>query len=168
MGWKEKGMSEANKIQVGGDHYKQDGKKPEHWDLAILYQWDPFQYQITKYVMRWKYKHSTPEKRLEDLKKARHFLDKYIENYEAYDTHEKMDPLPTIEFKPVAVVDAPEIRPTMGADSDNYFTNEGYYGDNTQLYKCRFCRIEVRAKNLGEAHKMHDACALVHSYFSIP
>lgn len=77
----------ANDTQVGGTHYQQDVKdKPQHWDLAIMYRWDAFQYQITKYVMRWKDKHSTPEKRLEDLKKARHFLDKYIENFEKYDT----------------------------------------------------------------------------------
>lgn len=69
--------------QVGGDHYNQ-GSRPQHWDLAIMYKWDPFQYQITKYVMRWKSKHQTPEEKLTDLKKARSFLDKYIQNYEAY------------------------------------------------------------------------------------
>ena len=74
----------ANETQVGGTHY-QTGDKMQHWDLAIAYDWDFFQYQITKYIMRWKRKHSTPEKRLEDLKKARHFLDKYIENAERFD-----------------------------------------------------------------------------------
>ena len=75
---------EANKTQVGGTHY-QTNDMPQHWDLAIMYQWDFFQYQSTKYVMRWKRKHSTPEARLEDLKKARHFLDKYIESAEQFD-----------------------------------------------------------------------------------
>ncbi len=75
----------ANDTQVGGTHYRQSGKELQHWDLAVLYQWDPFQYQITKYVMRAKYKHATPEERLNDLKKARHFLDKYIESWEHYD-----------------------------------------------------------------------------------
>jgi hypothetical protein len=75
--------STANDRQVAGTHYKQ-GDKPEHWDLAIMYNWDPFQYQITKYVMRWKDKHTTPEQKLTDLEKARHFLDKYIENYTHY------------------------------------------------------------------------------------
>lgn len=75
---------EANDSQVGGDHYRVAGK-PQHWDLVTLYQWDYFQAQITKYLMRWKLKHHTAEERLEDLKKARHFLDKYIENAAAFD-----------------------------------------------------------------------------------
>lgn len=74
----------ANEYQVAGTHYKTEAGKPQHWDLAIMYKWDPFQYQITKYVMRWKVKHSTPSQKIEDLKKARHFLDKYIENAEAF------------------------------------------------------------------------------------
>lgn len=70
--------------QVGGTHYEQ-GTNPQHWDLAVMYGWDFFQYQITKYVMRWKDKYKgEPLKQLEDLKKARSFLDKYIEEYEAF------------------------------------------------------------------------------------
>ncbi len=75
--------AEANKTQVGGKHYQ--GKSVQHWDLVVVYDWDYFQAQITKYIMRWKDKHNTPEKRLEDLKKARHFLDKYIENARYFD-----------------------------------------------------------------------------------
>ena len=71
-------MTKANETQVGGDHYKNMGHE-QHWDLVLRYEWDYFQGQIIKYVMRWKTKHATPEKRLQDLKKARHFLDKYIE-----------------------------------------------------------------------------------------
>jgi hypothetical protein len=67
----------ANSRQVGGTHYKTGGL--QHWDLVELYEWDYFQAQIIKYLMRWKVKHNDPAKRLEDLKKARHFLDKYIE-----------------------------------------------------------------------------------------
>jgi len=62
----------ANDIQVGGDHYKIGGE--EHWDRVYRLQLDYFQGQITKYVERWKDKNG-----LQDLKKARHFLDKYIE-----------------------------------------------------------------------------------------
>lgn len=69
--------------QVGGTHYSQ-GDKPQHWDLVVMYDWDYFQAQITKYLMRWKVKYSTAEKRLEDLKKARNFLDKYIQEAEHY------------------------------------------------------------------------------------
>lgn len=74
----------ANNHQVAGDHYKQEDGIPQHWDLVIIYNWDYFQSQITKYVMRWKDKHPTPEQKLNDLLKARHFLDKYIENYECF------------------------------------------------------------------------------------
>lgn len=81
----------ANDTQVGGTHYT-PGSKLQHWDLAIMFGWDPFQYQITKYVMRWKDKHNTPEKRLEDLEKARHFLDKYIEAFGTYDPGVGADP----------------------------------------------------------------------------
>lgn len=63
----------ANDMQVGGEHYKTPGK-PEHWDLVAMFEWDYFQGQITKYVMRWRQKGG-----LQDLKKARHVLDKYIE-----------------------------------------------------------------------------------------
>lgn len=63
----------ANDHQVGGSHYKTEGL-PEHWDLVNLFGWDYFQGQITKYLMRWRKKNG-----LEDLEKARHYLDKYIE-----------------------------------------------------------------------------------------
>ena len=61
----------ANERQVGGDHY---AAKTQHWDIVAEHQLDYFQGQITKYVMRWKKKNG-----VEDLRKARHFLDKYIE-----------------------------------------------------------------------------------------
>lgn len=63
----------ANERQIGGDHYKKEGF-PEHWDIVWEYDLDYFQGQITKYVMRWKKKGG-----INDLEKARHFLDKYIE-----------------------------------------------------------------------------------------
>jgi hypothetical protein len=66
----------ANERQVGGSHYK--GSAIEHWDIVAQHDLDYFQGQITKYVMRWRKKNGT-----EDLKKARHFLDKYIELAEA-------------------------------------------------------------------------------------
>lgn len=66
-------MSEgANTRQVGGTHYKTGGE--EHWDRVHRLELDYFQGQITKYVERcWK------KNGLQDLEKARHFLDKYIE-----------------------------------------------------------------------------------------
>lgn len=62
----------ANDHQVGGSHYKTEGL--QHWDLVDLFKWDYFQGQITKYLMRWRKKNG-----IEDLEKARHYLEKYIE-----------------------------------------------------------------------------------------
>ena len=68
----------ANDVQVGGDHYKQPGHHEEHWDRVARLGLDYFQGQITKYIERWKKKGG-----VQDLHKARHFLDKYIELAEA-------------------------------------------------------------------------------------
>jgi len=62
----------ANAIQIGGEHYKKGGE--EHWDRAWRLKYDPFQYIITKWVERWKDKGG-----VEDLKKAQHAIQKYIE-----------------------------------------------------------------------------------------
>lgn len=63
----------ANRIQVGGTHYRaKDGE--QHWDRVARLRLDYFQGQITKYVERWKLKNG-----LEDLLKAQHFMNKYIE-----------------------------------------------------------------------------------------
>jgi hypothetical protein len=65
-------MPKANDRQVGGLHYKGEGE--EHWDRVQRLGLDYFQAQITKYVERcWR------KNGLEDLEKAQHFLDKYIE-----------------------------------------------------------------------------------------
>ena len=56
---------------MAGDHYR---SSIQHWDYVVANNLDYFQGQITKYVTRWKGKNG-----LQDLEKARHFLDKYIE-----------------------------------------------------------------------------------------
>lgn len=61
----------ANDKQVGGDHYKEEF---QHWDMVVHFQLDYFQAQITRYLFRWRNKGG-----LEDLEKAKHFLDKYME-----------------------------------------------------------------------------------------
>jgi len=63
----------ANDWQMGGAHYR---KNPnfQHWDWAWQQEYDQFQYCITKYVDRHKNKNG-----IEDLYKAKHHLDKYIE-----------------------------------------------------------------------------------------
>lgn len=67
----------ANERQVGGNHYKNKGGE-EHWDRAWRLKYDPFQYIITKWVERWRDKGG-----IEDLKKAQHAIEKYIELLEA-------------------------------------------------------------------------------------
>jgi len=65
-------QASANERQVGGDHYK---KLPiEHWDLVALFEWDYFQAQITRYMMRWRNKDG-----IKDLEKMVHVAQKYLE-----------------------------------------------------------------------------------------
>jgi hypothetical protein len=70
-------VPKANDRQVGGSHYKNKGGE-EHWDRAWRLHYDPFQYIITKWVERWRDKGG-----LEDLKKAQHAIEKYIELVES-------------------------------------------------------------------------------------
>lgn len=75
-------MVSTNERQVGGDHYK-DGLCPhcnkplQHWDIAWAFRFNPFQYIITKWIMRKK----GPEGRhlIQDLEKIVHAAQKYIE-----------------------------------------------------------------------------------------
>lgn len=57
---------------MGGSHYKVGGE--EHWDRVARLGLDYFQAQITKYVERCHRKGG-----ILDLKKAQHFLEKYIQ-----------------------------------------------------------------------------------------
>ena len=67
----------ANSKQVGGQHYK---TPIQHWDFVHANDLDYFQGQITKYVCRWRRKNG-----VQDLRKAQHFLEKYIELAEEQD-----------------------------------------------------------------------------------
>lgn len=62
----------ANETQVGGDHYK--AKPIQPWDFIAANQLGYFEGNIVKYVSRWRDKGG-----INDLKKARHYLDKLIE-----------------------------------------------------------------------------------------
>ena len=77
-------MSKANETQVGGNHYRNGGE--QHWDRAWRLQYDPFQYIITKWLERWRLKGG-----VEDLYKARHAMDKYIELAEAQEARENVE-----------------------------------------------------------------------------
>lgn len=76
-------MVAANERQVGGDHYKDKALCPhcakplEHWDVAWAFRFNPFQYIITKWIMRQKGPEGRPL--LTDLEKVIHATQKYIE-----------------------------------------------------------------------------------------
>jgi hypothetical protein len=62
----------ANETQVGGTHYKSKAIQP--WDYIISNNLGYLEGNIVKYVSRWKEKGGQ-----QDLRKARHYLDKLIE-----------------------------------------------------------------------------------------
>jgi hypothetical protein len=66
---------DPNSHQVGGEHYRSE---IQHWDYVWANDLDYFQGQITKYITRWREKNG-----VEDLRKAKHFLEKYISLVEA-------------------------------------------------------------------------------------
>jgi hypothetical protein len=69
------GMAEvggANAVQVAGSHYKTKGVQP--WDYIAANNLGYFEGNVVKYVSRWRDKGG-----VEDLRKARHYLDKLIE-----------------------------------------------------------------------------------------
>ncbi len=65
-------MTTANEIQVGGQHYKTKAIQP--WDYIAANQLGYFEGNIVKYVSRWRDKGG-----VDDLRKAKHYLDKLIE-----------------------------------------------------------------------------------------
>jgi len=65
-------MSTANDTQVGGQHYK--AKTIHPWDYIAANGLGYFEGNIVSYVSRWRDKGG-----LDDLRKARHYLDKLIE-----------------------------------------------------------------------------------------
>ena len=62
----------ANEIQVGGGHYKQF--EYETWDVIADWGLGYFDGNAVKYLSRWRHKGG-----VEDLRKARHYIDKLIE-----------------------------------------------------------------------------------------
>jgi Protein of unknwon function (DUF3310) len=62
----------ANATQVGGTHYKDKGLQP--WDAIAAWDCGFLDGNVIKYVVRYRSKGG-----VEDLKKARHYLDKLIE-----------------------------------------------------------------------------------------
>jgi hypothetical protein len=62
----------ANDVQIAGTHYKDKAIQP--WDYIVSNKLGYLEGNIVKYVSRWKDKGG-----IDDLRKARHYLDKLIE-----------------------------------------------------------------------------------------
>jgi hypothetical protein len=123
-------MSEANKTQVGGTHYK--GVTIEHWDYCWMYKFDFFQYQITKYVQRWRQKGG-----IQDLEKAQHFLTKYIETIKAEEAAKEIVPLPSDLPK-----DPAEFMQYVKPDGWVGFTYEGSDAEGFH-FRCKRCLLRL-------------------------
>jgi hypothetical protein len=148
-------MSEANKRQVGGDHYKVEGGGEEHWDRVHRLGLDYFQAQVTKYVERcWK-KHG-----LQDLNKAAHVLEKYMElnkgrKGNAEVTVEQRAPEPEYSHRLGA-----QVYPTGWVG----FTFEGV-DINGFLFTCRKCQSKFYSgpdDNPYAVHAREDNCPSVY------
>ena len=63
----------ANEHQVGGDHYQ--GRAMQPWDIIEAWGLDFFEGSVLGYLLRRK----PGVKRVDDLRKARHYMDKCIE-----------------------------------------------------------------------------------------
>lgn len=62
----------SRNLQIGGDHYRSKSIQP--WDVITANGMDFFEGSALKYLMRWRDKGG-----VEDLLKARHYIDKIIE-----------------------------------------------------------------------------------------
>lgn len=96
---------DANKIQIGGDHYKGGGTF-EHWDV-IARQYGPgyFIAAASKYVQRWRKKNGR-----QDLEKARHYLQKLC------------------ELMLAGVIENRQLRPLAGQQTQMFLDANGVFG----------------------------------------
>jgi hypothetical protein len=136
-----------------------------------MYQWDGFQHCITKYVMRWKTKYPSKEKKLEDLKKAAHMLQKYIENYEAFLPMENRAEVSEPErytFFPPGIMLAEHENSYSRYISSNQFRHEGGWGDGVNLYTCLACGGKVKATGLEQAEQVHPCPAQAKAALGAP
>lgn len=67
---------DANAVQIAGDHYQH--LDPQPWDVITAWGFGFLDGNALKYLARWRHKNG-----LEDLRKARHYIDKLIETEEA-------------------------------------------------------------------------------------
>lgn len=68
-------VSHVKSQQIGGDHYQQGDMQP--WDIFLAWSLDPWAANVVKYILRFPHKNG-----IEDLRKARHYVDFLIANYD--------------------------------------------------------------------------------------
>lgn len=134
----------ANDRQVAGNHY--GGGKLQHWDVVVKFNLDYFQGQVTKYLFRWRSKNG-----IEDLEKAKHFLEKYIEEAKAGNfsvgNAQNQD---YFKFR-----DDRLLSQTFG------YTVEGFVIRNDkphQVYKCMSCGAEYVLEDAGQLATNQHQC----------
>jgi len=79
-------MSEVNKYQPGGDHYKAN---IQHWDWALSNNMGYLTAAASKYVTRWRKKDG-----IESLRKAAHYTEKALEGF----ANKNVDPISVEDF----------------------------------------------------------------------
>lgn len=159
-------MSNANDRQIGGTHYKQKDGGEEHWDRAARIGLDYWQACITKYVERCWDKHG-----VQDLEKARHFLDKYIEMHTSgrvvWEEGRKwtmLPPLPTFveddEVKAGRVIfgtDPEPVSPVEGRVAPTGWVGYLFEGADSQgfLFTCKSCDEKFYAPPNTDPNRAH-------------
>jgi hypothetical protein len=138
----------ANDYQISGNHYR---ASIQHWDFVIANGLDYFQAAITKYVVRWRQKGG-----VEDLKKAQHYLAKYLELIDAGARFTVLTPqgISEIESRSKSEKETGDVplrhlagreRPHVaicGADYANMYTT-----DDLRRVNCPNCRSQIGSSN---------------------
>jgi len=126
----------ANDTQVGGDHYKDKAIQP--WDFIIGNELAYLEGCIVKYISRHRDKGG-----LEDLHKARHYLDKLIEVEEAK--------TPKISRSELLKEILPAVNEMFGVEYEKY--QKDLVTDTAELDKLRKKADKAAAKFLKENRK---------------
>lgn len=144
----------ANSKQVAGTHY---AAAVQHWDMVVMHKLNYFEGQITKYVMRARKKNGK-----QDLEKAKHFIEKYLEVYD--DLNKLAQELPTQVGAPQydynRNIESPPLTKHIQVQyPDETFSIEGHNAQGSALYKCKHCGDENWATTTYDAHMNHGSCA---------
>lgn len=125
-------MSDVNKKQIGGDHYRT--RRIQHWDYVIANNMPYLDAQAFKYIDRHARKNGK-----QDLQKAIHVIEKMIATY--YDEPavlaEAEDPLPIHPLPPLCP------NHSLGNHQWSWVYRHGADGRMVEVKKCDLCQMEV-------------------------